>query len=165
MVLAMSWLCLAYPPFPTLRVQVSDTRVTHLSWGPRPSRKPKRDLSANTADEETLLKELEQDLRTYFKGQHVTFDWPLDWGQGTPFQRKVWQSLQKVPYGETRSYSWLAQQVGRPRAIRAVGNANGKNPFSLVVPCHRIIHKSGGLGGYTGGLHIKRHLLNLETHA
>lgn len=100
-------------------------------------------------------------LDEYFSGRRTEFDMPLALG-GTPFQREVWNALRDIPYGETVSYRQLAEQVGRPTAIRAVGLANGKNPISIVVPCHRVIGANGDLTGYGGGLHRKRHLLDYE---
>ena len=82
--------------------------------------------------------------------------------QGTYFQQLVWQKLAFIPYGETRSYQWLATEIFKPKACRAVGNANGKNPVPLIIPCHRVIQKNGALGGFTGGTHLKRYLINLE---
>ena len=90
------------------------------------------------------------------------FDLPLA-PRGTPFQLRVWRALQDIPYGRTCSYSELAAAVGSPRACRAVGQANGRNPLMIVIPCHRVIAAGGGLGGYSGGLDIKRFLLRLEA--
>ncbi|MBO8140969.1 MAG: methylated-DNA--[protein]-cysteine S-methyltransferase [Firmicutes bacterium] len=100
-------------------------------------------------------------LAEYFEGRRRQFDFPLDL-EGTPFQRAVWACLQTIPFGETRSYGWVARAIGRPGAARAVGLAAGRNPAAIVVPCHRVIASDGSLGGYTGGLHIKRFLLQLE---
>ena len=90
------------------------------------------------------------------------FDLPLDI-YGTPFQQSVWTLLQDIPYGETRSYAQIAAALGRPKAVRAVGQANGANPLPIIIPCHRVIQTDGSLGGYGGGLAIKRALLALET--
>jgi methylated-DNA-[protein]-cysteine S-methyltransferase len=100
-------------------------------------------------------------LEEYFAGQRTEFDMPLAMG-GTPFQRLVWDALRDIPYGETTSYGRLAEQIARPTAIRAVGLANGKNPISIIVPCHRVVGSSGDLTGYGGGLSRKRHLLDFE---
>jgi len=108
------------------------------------------------------LKSATDQLRLYLKGKLKTFDVPLDFFTGTPFQKQVWKKLSSIPYGETRSYAWLARSIKRPNAHRAVGNANGKNPLSILLPCHRVIQTNGDLGGYSGGLHIKRYLLDLE---
>ena len=104
-------------------------------------------------------------LKAYLAGKRKDFDCPLDLG-GTPFQRRVWAALMKIPYGETRSYQDIARAIGHARAYRAVGNANGANPVPLIVPCHRVIESNGGLGGYGQGLGFKKKLLHLEkTHA
>ena len=100
-------------------------------------------------------------LRAYFAGQLRRFDLPLDM-QGTTFQLRVWRELERIPYGETRSYSQIAAAIGAPRAVRAVGAANGANPIPIVVPCHRVIGASGKLVGYGGGLPLKKRLLELE---
>lgn len=102
-------------------------------------------------------------LEAYWEGEVVAFDDPLDPGLGTPFQRQVWSVVRRIPYGETRSYQWIAERVGRPRAPRAVGQAVGANKVFLVVPCHRVIGANGGLCGYgAGGIAVKRRLLELE---
>jgi len=86
----------------------------------------------------------------------------LDLRLGTPFQQEVWKGLLTIPYGVTRSYKWLAKSINNPDSARAVGNANGQNPLSIIIPCHRVVRKNGELGGYTGGVQIKRYLLELE---
>ena len=101
-------------------------------------------------------------LRRYAAGERVIFRAALDWSGRTPFQQAVWQATQDIPYGETRSYGWVAQQIGRPRAARAVGQALGANPTPIIVPCHRVIAADGGLGGFGGNLDMKRRLLALE---
>ncbi len=108
------------------------------------------------------LKPYQKELEAYFSGKLKVFSTPLDFILGTEFQKGVWQKLRNVPHGTTRDYSWLARSVGNPAACRAVGNANGKNPIPIIVPCHRIVQKNGTLGGYTGGVHLKEFLLNLE---
>jgi methylated-DNA-[protein]-cysteine S-methyltransferase len=100
-------------------------------------------------------------LHEYFDGQRVAFDLPLQM-RGTPFERRVWSALQDIPYGETESYGELAQRIGQPSAPRAVGLANGRNPISVIVPCHRVIGADGSLTGYGGGVERKRALLELE---
>ncbi|MDY3556603.1 methylated-DNA--[protein]-cysteine S-methyltransferase [Gemmata sp. JC717] len=109
-----------------------------------------------------VLVETERQLNEYFAGERKKFSVPLDFVTGTPFQQQVWRALLGIPFGETRSYSDLARQVGRPRAVRAVGAANGKNPISIIGPCHRVIGSSGKLTGYAGGLAAKAVLLRLE---
>jgi methylated-DNA-[protein]-cysteine S-methyltransferase len=97
----------------------------------------------------------------YLEGKRRRFELPLDL-RGTPFQRAVWEELLRIPYGETRTYAEIARAIGRPSAMRAVGAANGANPVALVVPCHRVIATGGKLGGYGGGLALKKRLLALE---
>lgn len=108
-----------------------------------------------------ILHETRQQLDAYFAGTLRTFTLPLAPG-GTPFQAEVWHRLATIPYGHTVSYGELAQQLGRPRAVRAVGAANGRNPLPIVLPCHRVIGADGSLTGFGGGLPIKRYLLTLE---
>ena len=103
----------------------------------------------------------ETQLKEYFAGQRREFDIPLAF-RGTPFQRAVWAALLDIPYGETASYGELAQLLGKPAAARAVGLANGRNPISIIVPCHRVIGSTGSLTGYGGGLERKRYLLDFE---
>lgn len=100
-------------------------------------------------------------LREYFAGQRREFDLPLA-ARGTPFQRSVWSALCAIPYGELRSYRDIARAIDRPKAVRAVGAANSRNPLPIVVPCHRVIGSDGSLTGYAGGLGIKTRLLQLE---
>ncbi|RLB94186.1 MAG: cysteine methyltransferase [Deltaproteobacteria bacterium] len=110
---------------------------------------------------EDLFLEAMDQLGAYFKGERTLFDLELN-VQGTDFQKRVWKELVKIPYGETISYGQLAQRIGNPKASRAVGMANGKNPISIIVPCHRVIGKNGSLTGFGGGLETKRTLLDLE---
>ena len=108
-----------------------------------------------------ILMKAEKQLNEYFGGQRTEFDVPLD-ARGTEFQKKVWQALQTIPFGETRSYGQLAKQLKKPSASRAVGMANGRNPLSIIVPCHRVIGANGTLTGFGGGLEAKAHLLRHE---
>lgn len=111
-------------------------------------------------DSETLA-QLRSELGEYFAGRRRVFDVPLH-ASGSPFQERVWQELLQIPYGETRSYEEIAQHVGSPGPVRAVGQANGMNRIAIVLPCHRVVNKSGKLGGYGGGLWRKQRLLALE---
>ena len=111
-----------------------------------------------------VLMEAERQLGEYFAGGRREISVPLDM-RGTPFQRDVWRALLEIPFGETRSYLDLAKQLGNPNATRAVGAANGRNPLSIVVPCHRVIGSSGKLTGFAGGLEVKARLLGLEGSA
>ena len=100
-------------------------------------------------------------LRRYLNGELRRFDCKLDL-EGTPFQKKVWSALAKIPYGQTRSYRDIAKAIGHPKAFRAVGNANGQNSIPLIVPCHRVVETNGGLGGFGHGIKVKKRLLDLE---
>lgn len=104
-------------------------------------------------------------LAEYFAGRRTVFEIPLDTACGTPFQRRVWAALREIPYGATWSYGELARHIGQPTASRAVGLANGRNPISIIVPCHRVIGSTGSLTGYGGGLDRKQHLLALERRS
>ncbi|WP_293746440.1 methylated-DNA--[protein]-cysteine S-methyltransferase [uncultured Acinetobacter sp.] len=108
-----------------------------------------------------MLLRVKKQLEEYFAGQRQQFDLPLDF-QGTDFQQQVWQALLTIPYGEKRSYKEIAVQIGNEKAVRAVGAANGKNPISIIAPCHRVIGSSGALVGFAGGLDKKQILLSLE---
>lgn len=105
----------------------------------------------------TVIKQLDE----YFAGARTEFDLPMTL-IGTPFQRTVWAALREIPYGETVSYGYLAERIGRPTAARAVGLANGRNPIGIIVPCHRVVGATGDLTGYGGGLERKQHLLDFE---
>lgn len=111
-----------------------------------------------------VLQETEQQLLAYFAGQRQHFDLPLDLSAGTAFQQSVWQALLQIPADQTASYGELAQQLNKPKAVRAVGAAVGRNPVSIIVPCHRILGAGGQLTGYAGGLWRKEALLRLEGH-
>ncbi|MBC3339257.1 methylated-DNA--[protein]-cysteine S-methyltransferase [Pseudomonas proteolytica] len=112
-------------------------------------------------DDSPALLQAERQLNEYFAGTRDRFDLELDF-EGTEFQKKVWAALLTIPFGETRSYSQIATQIGSPKAVRAVGAANGRNPISIVAPCHRVIGASGRLTGFAGGLEAKQYLLTLE---
>jgi O-6-methylguanine DNA methyltransferase len=109
-----------------------------------------------------LFSDLELRFQDYYSGKKTTFTDKLDFFNATPFQKQVWETTRLIPYGQTRSYGWIAQQIGKPLSARAVGQALGKNPFLIIVPCHRVIAGNGGLGGFGGGLEMKQKLLDLE---
>ncbi len=123
-----------------------------------------RDFGHEALDEpdHPMLRRAKRQLDEYFHGRRREFDVPLEF-EGTDFQRQVWNALLSIPYGETRSYSQIAKQIGRPDAVRAVGAANGANPISIIAPCHRVIGASGDLTGFGGGLEAKELLLGLES--
>ena len=116
---------------------------------------------ARVVGDDRLLTQLAAELTAYLEGQLRAFTVPVDL-QGTPFQLDVWHALQRIGYGQVRSYAALAAEIGRPRAVRAVGAANGANPVPIVVPCHRVIGSNGTLTGYAGGLGLKGRILRLE---
>ncbi|MEO7051418.1 MAG: methylated-DNA--[protein]-cysteine S-methyltransferase [Rhodanobacter sp.] len=118
-------------------------------------------LDAGWVRAKTPLRFARVQLDEYFAGKRQHFELPLH-PVGTPFQLEVWEELRRIPYGVTISYGELARRIGKPRAVRAVGAANGRNPLPIVVPCHRVIGTDGSLTGFSGGLSIKRHLLGLE---
>ena len=107
---------------------------------------------------------VKKELAEYFRNERMEFSCSVEFLGGTAFERKVWNALKEIPYGETRSYKWLAERLGMPRAARAVGNALAKNPIPIIFPCHRIIESGGALGGYTGGIDVKRRLLGIEYY-
>ena len=133
---------------------------------PRSTRgRARRDLQREYPDgivREQAPSEMLRELREYAEGRRRAFDLPLDWSSIKPFQRAVLQAASTIPFGETRSYRWIAHQIGNPKAVRAVGQALGANPIPIILPCHRVISSNGGLGGYGGGLPLKVKLLKLE---
>lgn len=122
---------------------------------------PKQDPPARWRFVDGADNEATRQLRAYFAGELRVFDLALD-VVGTDFQKRVWEALAAIPFGETRSYAEVAAEIGRPTAVRAVGAANGRNPIPIVIPCHRVIASDGGLGGYAGGLALKSALLTFE---
>ena len=124
-------------------------------------RNSKKDFGGFTAAETPLIKKAAAQLSEYFAGKRTKFDLPLA-PAGTEFQRSVWQALQAIPFGETRSYGDIAARIGNPKACRAVGMANNRNPIVIIIPCHRVIGRDGSLTGYGGGLDVKQYLLDLE---
>jgi methylated-DNA-[protein]-cysteine S-methyltransferase len=118
-------------------------------------------VEAPAAGSAKVLTQAAHELEQYFAGKRDKFTFPYS-AEGTPFQCAVWRQLTRIPYGDVISYAELAKRAGSPRAVRAVGAANGANPLAIVVPCHRVINSDGKLGGYGGGLDLKRRLLALE---
>ena len=147
-------------PVGRLTLVASDTGLAAVLWEHDSPRRVPLAISGEVP-RHPVLREAERQLKEYFAGKRTAFDLPLDF-HGTPFQKRVWQALLKIPFGETRSYGQIARALGKPTAMRAVGAANGKNPISIIVPCHRVIGKDGQLTGFAGGLKAKAHLLKLE---
>ena len=147
-------------PVGELKLVASDKGVAAILWeNDNPDRVPLGPLMVES--ENPILRETERQLGAYFAGRLKTFTVPLDF-KGTAFQRRVWEALLTIPFGETRSYGEIARQIGNPSASRAVGAANGKNPISIIAPCHRVIGSTGKLTGFAGGLEAKERLLGLE---
>ena len=147
-------------PVGELKLVASDKGLTAILWE---NDDPKRvRLGTLTRDDgHPVLLETGRQLAAYFAGKLEVFDVPLDF-VGTDFQKQVWQALLTIPFGQTRSYAQIAEQVGSPKAVRAVGAANGKNPISIIAPCHRVIGADGTLTGFAGGLAAKACLLDIE---
>jgi methylated-DNA-[protein]-cysteine S-methyltransferase len=148
-------------PVGKLKLVASGTGLIAILWeNDKPRRVPLTNLVED--NHHPILIETKLQLKQYFAGQRDTFSIPLDM-RGTPFQKEVWHALRAIPFGKTLTYSEIARQLGRPTASRAVGAANGRNPVSIVVPCHRVIGSTGKLTGFAGGLDVKARLLNLEN--
>jgi methylated-DNA-[protein]-cysteine S-methyltransferase len=143
-----------------LKLVASNDGLAAILWEDDDPQRVRLNIVAKD-DNHPVLLEAERQLAEYFSGKRKAFDLTLDFA-GTEFQKKVWQALLTIPFGETRSYAQIARQIGSPNAVRAVGAANGKNPISIVAPCHRVIGSTGELTGFAGGLDAKAHLLGLE---
>lgn len=143
-------------PCGIVEIEESDAGIVSMVWN--------NDIKASMPtfpSGQTLVKELD----LYFANKIRTFSVPLHFTSGTVFQQKVWKALETIPFGKTASYKDIAEKVESPKAVRAVGNANSKNPFCIIVPCHRVVQHNGSLGGYAGGLAVKQFLLELEQKA
>jgi methylated-DNA-[protein]-cysteine S-methyltransferase len=151
----LEWTHLEIVPDLVLRLVASPAGIREIQFdlsGPCPGERQDRNPALMAAARQ---------LREYFDGNLREFDLPLDL-QGTDFQKRVWQELETIPYGDIRSYAQIAGAIGSPKAVRAVGAANGANPIPIVIPCHRVIGSSGKLVGYGGGLPLKKRLLEIE---
>ena len=147
--------------FPSLLIRFADSAIAEIRFLHKmPLRRPKILLND---EEKTIINKLEKDILAYFRGVKTDFrKYKIQHGVGTPFQKKIWQRIKTIPYGQIRTYKWLAEKAGKSNASRAAGNACGKNPVPILVPCPRIVASSGSLGGFSGGVEIKRRLLRLE---
>lgn len=148
-------------PVGNLKLVAHETALVAVLWE---NENPKRLRLAELIEQvnHPILLETQKQLTEYFAGKRQQFDLPLDF-EGTEFQQKVWQALLTIPFGQTRSYRDIAEQVGNVKAVRAVGAANGKNPISIIAPCHRVVGVNGKLVGFAGGLDNKDILLKLES--
>ncbi len=148
-------------PVGRLKLVASDRGLAAILWE---NDDPKRVRLAPLVEDKNqpILLETERQLKDYFAGKLRKFSLKFDFA-GTEFQKAVWRALAAIPFGETRTYGEIAKQIGRPKAVRAVGAANGKNPVSIIVPCHRVIGSNGKLTGFAGGLETKAALLGIES--
>ena len=144
-------------PISEVYIAETDGKLSHLLF-----HKDKR-LNGYEKKETSITKETAKQVEEYFAGKRKKFDIPFNM-KGTPFQQSVWNALCTIPLGETRTYKDIAVQIDNPKAMRAVGLANNRNPISIIVPCHRVIGANGSLTGYAGGLGTKEYLLDLEKH-
>ncbi|MDR1489384.1 MAG: methylated-DNA--[protein]-cysteine S-methyltransferase [Desulfovibrio sp.] len=158
----MGKICFYDSPVGRLCLVEEDEALTGLSFVREDPAEMLRAAPEPVSPESRLLAAACVQLGEYFAGRRGVFDLPLD-PRGTDFQREVWEALRAIPFGETRSYAQVAAAVGRPRAFRAVGSANNKNPVGIIIPCHRVIGSDGSLVGYAAGLERKRFLLDLEA--
>ena len=150
-------------PVGALTLVASDDGLAAILWENDRPHRVRLDIGVEEPGHPVLV-ETKRQLIEYFAGRRQQFALALDM-TGTPFQRKVWDALLTIPFGETRSYAEVARQIGRPRAVRAVGAANGRNPVSIVAPCHRVIGSTGALTGFAAGLDVKARLLALQRAA
>jgi len=141
-------------PIGTLYLLFQNTTLQGIDF-----RKPAGSIRKGTSP--SLIR---NELREYFENGLKEFTQPISLTKGTEFEKTVWFALKEIPYGETRTYKWLAEIIGKPSAFRAVGQALGRNPLPIVLPCHRIIESDGSLGGYSAGINIKRRLLDSEYY-
>ena len=142
-------------PIGFLTIREEEQKLTNLFWQADSARVLKNERHSD------FLYEVYIQVNEYFAGRRRQFDVPLK-SEGTLFQQSVWRQLQKIPYGQTRSYQEIAIGIGNEKAVRAVGQANNKNPIMIIIPCHRVIHKNGDITGFTCGVEVKQYLLNLE---
>lgn len=148
-------------PVGTLKIVANDKSLVAILWD---KEKPNR-VKLETMEEDEndlLLKKIERQLQEYFSKKRSTFDVALE-AYGTQFQKNVWAALNEIPYGKTFTYKQIAEKIGKPDAVRAVGAAIGRNPISIIIPCHRVIATNGSLTGFAGGLSRKQTLLTLES--
>ena len=147
-------------PVGELTLVANEAELTAVLWQDDDPRRVRLGQGVERGDH-PVLAEAARQLAEYFSGQREAFDLPLHFN-GTAFQQSVWSALLTIPFGETRSYAEIARQIGKPSACRAVGAANGRNPISIIAPCHRVVGANGALTGFAGGLKAKSYLLGLE---
>jgi len=148
-------------PFGTLTLVATDAGLRAVIWPDDSPTRVRLPEDAVVSDDHPILNTTRIQLEEYLAGKRTDFDVPLDL-RGTEFQRSAWRALATIPYGETATYGEQAMRIGRPKAVRAIGAANGRNPVSIILPCHRVVGASGDLTGFAGGLETKSGLLELE---
>ncbi|HQY57208.1 MAG: methylated-DNA--[protein]-cysteine S-methyltransferase [Nitrospira sp.] len=148
-------------PWGQVTITASEKGVTSINLSSQ-DRAVRQQPAENNDEAASIVEEARAQLLAYIAGTRREFSFPIDCSAGTPFQRKVWRAITRIPYGRVRSYQWVAMRVGGKQYARAVGMALGANPVPIVVPCHRIISHDGSLGGFSCGLPLKRRLLSLE---
>lgn len=148
-------------PWGQVTITASEKGVTSIDLSTQ-DRAVLQESAENNDEAVSIVEEARAQLLAYIAGTRREFSFPIDCSAGTPFQRKVWKAITRIPYGRVRSYQWVAMRVGGKQYARAVGMALGANPVPIVVPCHRIISHDGSLGGFSCGLPLKRRLLSLE---
>ena len=155
--------CLYDSPIGVLKISENNGEITGINLHQKEKGSASEVNSQQRQQEQhsKLLQEACRQLDEYFQGKRNCFNLPIDY-KGTPFQESVWRELQNIPYGETRSYEDIAIKIGSPKAVRAVGQANNRNPILLLIPCHRVIHKNGDISGFACGIETKKYLLDLE---
>lgn len=152
--------CIIESPVGRLKLMANDEALQAIVWEKEKENRVKLE-NIEEASDHPLLLHTQRQLTEYFNHQRKEFDLPL-LAEGTPFQQSVWQVLSEIPYGTTWTYKQVAETINHPKAVRAVGSAIGRNPISIIIPCHRVIATGGGLGGFAGGLDKKTVLLDLE---
>ena len=149
-------------PIGKVFISKTDRGINLITWQKDKWNEYCRMNKSNLKKGDKKLKTITDKMKKYFSGKRVVFNERVDISGRNPLEKKVWKEMQKIPYGQTRSYKWLAGKVGNAKLARAVGNACAKNPVPIIVPCHRVIKSDGGLGGFAGGLNRKRILLKIE---
>lgn len=151
-------------PIGQIEITGTESHITSIRFASSEQMTSSHPLTANTTTDWPLGEAAKKQLEEYFAGKRTTFNLPLQ-PTGTSFQQTVWQALQQIPFGETRSYGQIAAAIGKPKASRAIGQANNRNPIAIIIPCHRVIGSNHKLTGYAGGLWRKEHLLQIEKSA
>ena len=149
-------------PIGKIFISKTDEGIDLITWQKGKWNDYYRNNKSNLKQEAKKFEAFVNKMKRYFSGKEVCFDEKMDIGRYSPLEKSIWKKIQEIPYGQTRSYKWLACKVGNSKLARVVGNACAKNPFPIIVPCHRVVKSDGGLGGFAGGLKRKTILLRIE---